>query len=187
MQSWLPSQPPYQASSSSAHLLSPWALVHIPSGGSATPPPPSAVRAATVQAKMLSGRYPSCWLRRHWTGESGACRLPACGAVPGDVAHLVSAKFPALQPQLNSTMNHLQNLLAPHPSLLKILQADLDKDSLAATEFILDPSTDPQVIKLCQIHQRGAVLQPLFRACRAWIWAAHRTRMRLLGLEQYLV
>ena len=30
----------------------------------------SAVWAANVQAKMLSGRYRSCWLHRHWTGES---------------------------------------------------------------------------------------------------------------------
>ena len=33
----------------------------------------TAVRSATVMAKMLSGRYRSCWLRRHWTEESGAC------------------------------------------------------------------------------------------------------------------
>ena len=52
----------------------------------------SAVRAATVQAKMLSGRYRSCWLRRHWTQESGACRLPGCGATPGDAAHLILAE-----------------------------------------------------------------------------------------------
>lgn len=42
----------------------------------------SAVWAATVMAKMLSGRYRSCWLRRHWTQESGACCLPGCGQVP---------------------------------------------------------------------------------------------------------
>ena len=65
---------------------------------------PSAVRAATVQAKMLSGRYRSCWLRRNWTGESGECRLPGCGMVPGDVAHLLSAECPALKPSLATTL-----------------------------------------------------------------------------------
>ena len=57
---------------------------------------PSAVRAATVQAKMLSGRYRLCWLRRHWSDESGACRLPGCGMVPGDTAHILSAECLAL-------------------------------------------------------------------------------------------
>ena len=78
----------------------------------------SAVWAATVMAKMLSGRYRSCWLRRHWTQESGACRLPGCGQVPGDVAHLLSGECPALQPYLATTLQHLSEMLAPHPHLL---------------------------------------------------------------------
>ena len=53
--------------------------------------------------------------------------------------------------------------------------------------FFLDPSTDPQFIKLSQLYGRAPVLGPLFQLSRAWIWAAHRARMRLLGLEQYLV
>ena len=147
---------------------------------------PSAVRAATVQAKMLSGRYRSCWLRRHWTAESGACRLPGCGVVPGDVAHLVSGLCPTLQPQLQSTLRNLENLLEPYPLLLPLLSGALKSDSQTATTFILYPSTDPSVIQLCQAYGHVSVLNPLFRACRAWIWAVHRTRMRLLGLCQYL-
>ena len=38
--------------------------------------------SATVMSEMLSGRYISCWLRRHWTEESGCCRLPGDGQVP---------------------------------------------------------------------------------------------------------
>ena len=72
---------------------------------------PSAVRAATVMGKMLSGRYRSCWLRRHWTQESGACRLPGCGQVPGDVAHLLSGECLALQPYLATTLHHLYDML----------------------------------------------------------------------------
>ena len=148
---------------------------------------PSAVRAATVQAKMISGRYRSCWLRRHWTQESGACRLPACGMVPGDVAHLLSGECPALQPVLATTLLHMKSLLEPHAHLLPPLQSALDRDRETATTFLLDPSTDPSVISLCQSYGRQSVLRPLFQVCRAWIWAAHRTRMRLLGLERYLL
>ena len=75
----------------------------------------SAVRAATVMGKMLSGRYRSCWLRRHWTQESGACRLPGCGQVPGDVAHLLSGECLALKPYLATTLNHLSDILSPPP------------------------------------------------------------------------
>ena len=147
---------------------------------------PTAVRAATVQAKMLSGRYRSCFLRRHWTGETGECRLPGCGRLPGDVAHLLSAECPALQPHLATTLLHLQDMLYPHPHLLPPVLAALNGDREASTIFFLDPSTDPAVIQLCQLYGRAAVLGPLFSVCRAWVWAAHRTRLRLLGLERYL-
>ena len=30
------------------------------------------------------GTHP-LWLRRHWTGESGACRLPSCNTTKGDL------------------------------------------------------------------------------------------------------
>jgi hypothetical protein len=43
------------------------------------------------------------------------------------------------------------------------------------------------VIVLCQNYGQGPVLGPLFQFCRAWVWAAHRARMRLLGLEQFLL
>jgi hypothetical protein len=144
----------------------------------------SAVRSATVMAKMLSGRYRSCWLRRHWTQESGACRLPGCGQVPGDVAHLLSGECLALQPYLATTLHHLYDMLAPH--LLRPVLTALHGDREAATTFFLDPSTDPSVIQLVQLYGQEPVLTPLFQAARAWVWSAHRARMRMLGLEYYL-
>ena len=137
--------------------------------------------------KMLSGRYRSCWLRRHWTKESGACRLPGCGQVPGDVAHLLSGECPALQPHLATTLHHLFVMLAPQPHLLLALLTALHGDRETVTTFFLDPSTDPRVIQLVQLHGQEPVLTPLFQAARAWVWCAHRTRMRMLGLEHYLM
>ena len=147
----------------------------------------SAVRSATVMGKMLSGRYRSCWLRRHWTQESGACRLPGCGQVPGDVAHLLSGECPALQPHLANTLQHVLDMLAPHPHILQPVMTVLNGDREAVTTFFLDPSTDPVVIQLVQMHGTVPILVPLFQASRAWVWSAHRARMRLLGLEQYLM
>ena len=146
----------------------------------------TAVRSATVMGKMLSGRYRSCWLRRHWTMESGACRLPGCGQVPGDVPHLLSGECKALQPYLASTLQHLLDMLSSHPHLLPPLIAALNGDRDSTTQFFLDPSTDPAVIQLAQHYGLVNVLVPLFQAARAWVWCAHRTRMRLLGLEWYL-
>ena len=136
----------------------------------------------------MSGRYRSCWLRRHWTGESGACRLPGCGQVPGDVAHLLSAECPALQPHLATILPHLFAMLSPNKDLLSLLASAVScNDKVTTASFFLDPSTNPKVIALVQRYGKGPVLGPLFRVSRAWIWSAHRARMRLLGLERFLL
>jgi hypothetical protein len=118
--------------------------------------------------------------------ESGACRLPGCGLVPGDVAHLLSGECPALQPYLATTLHHLLDMLSPHPHLLHPVLVALHGDREVVTTFFLDPSTDPSVIRLVQLYGQALVLPPLFLAARAWVWCAHRARMRMLGLEHYL-
>ena len=101
-----------------------------------------------------------CWLRRHWTKESGACRLPGCGQVPGDVAHLLSGECPALQPHLATTLLHLLAMLAPQPLLLQLVLKALHGDRETVTTFFLDPSTDPRVIQLVQLYGQEPVLTP---------------------------
>ena len=134
-------------------------------------------------------RYRSCWLRRHWTWETGVCRLLGCDLVPGDVAHLLSGKCPALQPHLAKTLHNFFEMLAHQspPTLLPPVLSALHGDRESVTTFMLDPSTDPSVIQLSQTYGQVAVLTPLFQAARAWVWCTHRARMRLLGLEYYLV
>ena len=86
-----------------------------------------------------------------------------------------------------NTLNHWYIQIEPLPHLLPPLQSALDRDRETAITFPLDQSTDPSVISLCQSYGRQSVLPPLFQVCRAWIWPAHRTRMRLLGIERYLL
>ena len=98
----------------------------------------------------------------------------------------LSGEFKALQPHLATTLQHMLIMLAPNPHLLPPLMAALQGDRETVTTFFLDPSTDPGVIKLRQLHG-VSVLVPLFKAARGWVWCAHRVRMRMLGLEYLLV
>ena len=148
---------------------------------------PSAVHAATIQAKMIFGRYRSCWLRRHQAGGTGACKLPGCGKIPGDVAHLISDECASLQPQLSSTLVNILDFLSPYPQLQLSLVSGLNGDRESITRFILDPSTDPTVMVLCKTYGKTEALNLIFRASCSRIWAAHRTRLRLLGLENFLM
>ena len=174
----------------SLHYLRP---AFIPLGRGAHPlwrtcgPSSSAVRAATIQARMLSGRYQTDWLRRHWTGLSGACCLPACGAPPGDLEHLLSGACPALAPTMACTLTNCLNFLSSTPVLLSPVQDALNSPPATFVAFLLDPSYSPAIIKLSQQHGTSPILNPLFRMTRAWVWAVHRTRLCLLGLTQYLL
>ena len=147
---------------------------------------PTAVRAATVQARMISGRYPTDWLRRHWTGESGACRLPACTSTQGDLPHLLSGACTALAPTLARTLQYWNKCLSPLPHLLPPVQAALQAIPHTFTKFLLDSSSDSSVISLTQLHGKD-ILNTFFRLSRSWIWAAQRRRHQLLGLHIYLV
>ena len=60
-------------------------------------PPPiwstcgSKVNKAVIQARMLSGRYPTDKLSRHWTdNKAGVCKLPFCTGVDiGSLEHIL--------------------------------------------------------------------------------------------------
>ena len=97
------------------------------------------------QEVMLGGRYRSCLLRRHWTHETGACRLPG--------------ECPALQEALSQTLTNVQEILSHHPLLLPPVHTALNSDKEALSTFILDPSTDPAVITILQRQGRG-ILPP---------------------------
>ena len=140
-----------------------------------------------TQSCCISFLYGNSTLRRHWTQESGSCRLPGCGHVPGDVPHLLSGECPALQSLLATTLKNILDMLAPFPHLLPPVLAALEGDRETVTSFFLDPSTDKEVIKLVQLYGKLGVLCPLFQAACAWVWSAHRGRMRMLGLEYFLV
>jgi hypothetical protein len=76
--------------------------------------------------------------------------------------------------------------LSPYPLLIVTIKNALLRMPADFVSFLLDPSTDATIIPLTQQHGKG-ILVPLFRFSRAWVWAAHRQRLRLLGLHQYLL
>ena len=148
---------------------------------------PSSVRAATVVVKMLSGRYACDYLARHWTHTSGACRMPRCGVFPGSTLHLLTACPHSLH-IIVGALPHINNLLTPVPELHSIYKARFKLLTSAPHQFasfLLDPSTDHDVLALVQV--RGpAVINTAFKVTRSLVWSLHRHRMRTLGLSKYL-
>ena len=146
------------------------------------------VRKATIQIRMLSGRYRTCWLRRHWSGDnSGACRVPGCsGVTPGTLLHLATGECPGLTAATAQAASHWSDFVISHPHLLPLLQefAEGEKDTFLS--FLLDPTTQPTVIALAQTHGQEVIHQ-VCMLTRTWLYLHHRARFRALGLWEALI
>ena len=141
----------------------------------------SATRAACVQAKMLSGRYRTDYMISKWSGESGECLLPGCKAPKGDLIHLFSGYCPPLRMALALAIARGLSVLSAHPALLSPVHVALSSsDAYSWTSLILDPSTNPECIRLQQHHGKKFIW-PLFRFSRTIVWAIHKERLKLKG------
>ena len=84
---------------------------------------------AVCQARMLSGRYRTCWLERHWcaTNPPGNCSLPTCSLTPTP-----AQDNPTIQPILT--------------------QYSTTTDTALFVQFLLDCTVLPEVIVQSQIE-----------------------------------
>ena len=142
-------------------------------------------RQAALMARLLSGRYQSCWHRRHWDGSTGACRVPGCGHIPGDVAHIFSGSCPALKEATTAATKKWITAASGQPPIIALLQDVASRSPHGFTQFVLDPSTDPAAIRLAQTLGY-IVWDKLFYLARTWVFSLHRERYRRLGLSSYL-
>ena len=143
-------------------------------GGSRT-----AVRSATIQARLLSGRYRCDALSSKWSGLSDHCSHPGCGKRPGDIVHYLSGDCLPLSSALRLNLSRGLSRLEPHPQLHFAVNNALRQDPEYWVKFILDPSTDPLVIAIRQ-ESGSRAIWPIFRLARSFIWCMHQHRQRFL-------
>ena len=130
------------------------------------------VKKATVQARMLSGRYRTCWLRRHWSGDpTGSCQVPDCDGQPGTLLHIATAECSGL---------HSAKVKAV--ALWGIFRDFSLGDLKHFLEFLVDPTTKPTVLSLAQAHPEEPIVSKLCYMTRTWLYTVHKQRLKLLGL-----
>ena len=141
---------------------------------------PYEVKKATVQARMLSGRYRTCWLRRHWSGDpTGHCKVPGCTSVPGTLQHLATGECPGLAAGLVRAVALWKGFLLQNPILFPVVKHYSLGNSFLS--FLLDPTTKPEVISLTQTHG-PQVSEKLCYMTRTWLFYMHKERLKQLGL-----
>ena len=134
---------------------------------------------------MLSGRYRTCWLSRHWSGvPTGNWRMPGCSGMQGSLQHLVTGECPALYGALVRAVAIWASFLKENPNLFPIVK----QYSLGPPEeflsFLVDPTTLPPVIALSQLHG-SIIIEQLCYMTRTWIFFMHKQRLKLLNLWKW--
>ena len=136
---------------------------------------------------MLSGRYPTDRLQRHWSrNQSGFCLLPKCAQTEslGSLEHLL-----LYCTALENTRKNLLKLAykvafeGPHlySTLLTILLSGNEAEMM---QMLLDCTTMPPVISMTQ-HVGPAIRDRLLYFGRTWCYSLHRERMKQLGHFAY--
>ena len=144
---------------------------------------PYEVEKAGCQARMLSGRYRSCWLSRHWSGDSsGFCSLPTCrlNPTPGTLS-LIFTECEDLSPARQGVFLLWADHLKDKPFLLPMVRKYTVGCSPAQhMQFILDCTVLPDVIILQQKLGR-VVYDSLLYLTRTLCFSVHKARYKLLG------
>ena len=144
---------------------------------------PAKVTKATVQALLLSGRYRTEGLMKHWSSnKSGFCLLSRkCNNSVEDIPHFL-ATCPALDKRRNELLCYTAEFASTLPDVVsETLLLLCCPTAPLFIQFILDCSTIPSVIKLSQEFMQFDILESFFEVSRTWAYALHRERLKLLN------
>ena len=142
---------------------------------------------AVIAARMLSGRYLTDKLQRHWTdNKAGNCILPAClpSLSEGSLEHLL-LHCQALNHTRTKLLALCSRVSLENGTISSILhQVFLSGDQQVIMHFLLDCSTMPMVIRVTQVFGH-AIRDRLLYLGRTWCYGIHRERMNQLGLLKF--
>ena len=148
------------------------------------------VNKAVVQARMLSGRYRTEKLCRHFSPNStGHCRLCSNSLSPNpkmeDLQHLLLL-CPALEERREALSLYWASRLSNNDVCRSIVTSYTKERDLGFVQLLLDCSTIPEVISAYQSHG-PQVHDVLFQLTRTWCYSLHRQRLKLLGRSKPLL
>ena len=134
-----------------------------------------------VVAKMISGRYRSDYLCRHWTpsNRDGLCLADTCQAVVGDLTHMLIS-CPALQSTRDRLVKFWRHRSLPYHVLANIIDEILSSSPQVQTQFILDPCLVPAVLAVCNQHGKE-LFDHVYYLTRTFAYYMHREKMISLG------
>ena len=143
---------------------------------------PYEVIKATVQAKMLSGRYRTERLCRYWSQNTGGfCLVHTCKnlGISEDLPHILS-NCPGLDKIRKTLTIFTTTKSSGLPSEVKeFVRLYTMSHHPLFVHFLLDCSQFPEVIASTQKYG-PEILPKVFHITRTWCYSLHRERLKLL-------
>ena len=130
---------------------------------------------------MVSGRYRTDKLVRHWSAEnrSGTCRLPGCQDQVGSLEHIL-LHCPALSDARARAISLWSSFLVSKPSLFPLISHYTMCDEINQMQFLLDPTCLPKVITANQVDP--LTIHHCMYLTRTWNYTIHIERQKMLKL-----
>ena len=143
------------------------------------------VSKAKIQLLFLSSQYPCGQRTRHWSpDDEGYCSFPICkSARILETREHILLLCPAYLNTRLSLITTFLRTLNPHVHTLFI--RNLFSNSQNMTQFLLDPSSMPEVIKIAQLHGSD-LYRDIFYIGRTWCFSHHRERSKRLGKWNFM-
>ena len=139
---------------------------------------------AIIIARLMSGRYRTDQLRRHWTqNKEGFCLAPTCDRVVGDVPHMF-VTCPAIETIKGRIMSFWQKKTLLCPALASFLAKVERFPPEAFIQFLLNPTIFPEVVSLCQLYGLG-VLGHICHLTRTYAFHVDRFNRQLRNQPIY--
>jgi hypothetical protein len=142
---------------------------------------------AVIASRMLSGRYLTDQLQRHWTQNSaGICLLPSCAPSKslGSLQHLL-LYCGALDTTRQRLLELCYKVSLENEEVSSILLSTINSgDENSKMQLLLDCSTMPTVVK-CTQDYGPEIRDRILYIGRTWCYNIHRERMTQLGLFSY--
>ena len=141
---------------------------------------PFEINKSVVVARLLSGRYRTDYLSRHWSrnNKSGYCLLCPGKDLLGTIEHmLVSCE--ALDSKRKELENYWIQKTTENAHLQHLTSSALSSSVTDLVQFLLDPSVIPTVIIGCQQNQ--FTIDEVLGLTRTYCYGIHRRRLQLIG------
>ena len=136
---------------------------------------------SSVLAKMISGRFRTEYLARHWTSNrQGHCQLESCHGVVGDLEHLLigCSGLETVRARMREMMLNKTKKLVPLNGFICQILLSSPKIQM---QFFLEPLAFVEILRLCEVFGQ-TVLDLVFYCTRTYAYYMYRDKQIMLGL-----